>query len=51
MEHKMVTIPFDLETASKAPIYYQAMWLSFVQGLVFTRKDIKDIGMTYSIGR
>lgn len=23
----------------------------FVQGLVFTRKDIKDIGMTYSIGR
>lgn len=30
---------------------YQAMWLSFVQGLVFTRKDIKDIGMTYSIGR
>lgn len=35
----------------KAPICHQAMWLSSAQGLVFTRKDIKDTGMTYLIDR
>lgn len=41
----------NMKNSIIVPFYYQAMWLSFVQGLVFTRKDIKDIGMTYSIGR
>lgn len=42
---------FDLTKDSKAPICHQAMWLSSAQGLVFTRKDIKDTGMTYLIDR
>ena len=29
----------------------RAMWLSSAQGLAFTRKDIKDTGMMYSVDR
>lgn len=53
LDDKIVTdhLWFDLTKGFESADLLPATWLSFVQGLVFTRKDIKDIGMTYSIGR
>lgn len=42
---------FDLTKDLVVLIYRQAMWLSFAQGLVLTRKDTRGTRMMYLIDR